>query len=483
MISIEQSIWNNASKTPDKAAVKSGKDCVTYDELRKKICAARNYFMALENYSPRKVVLLAANKQIGFVYAYFGAHMAGLTVVPIDAETNPARFDFITKAVTPFCVAGFDKALGSWQNISMKEFDKIEGVESNVDEFPDMNAVADILFTTGTTGTPKGVPLTFINEAAAARNINAFIRNSSDDTELLALPISHSFGLGRVRCALSNGQTIILLGSFANVKRIFKSIEEDGVSGFSMVPSGWKFLQKMSGNKLGEYADRLKYIEMGSAFFSENDKRELANLLPNTRVTMHYGLTEASRSGFMEFLEDNRFLNSVGKPSPFTDIQVFDENGKMFSDGEEGEIAVTGERVTHGYLGNVASDNFFGEYFRTGDWGTKNADVYIFLKSCKKENINVGGKKVSPVEVETELNRIPCIEESACIAVSDPEGVLGEVVKAFLVKKGFEPEMSFAEIASLLTGKIESYKMPAIYEWIDAIPKTSNGKIQRGLLK
>ena len=155
MISIEQSIWNNASKTPDKVAVKSGKDSITYNELCRKICAARNYFLALENYSPRKVVLLAANKQIGFVYAYFGAHMAGLTVVPIDAETNPARFDFITKAVTPFCVAGFDKVLGCWQNVSLKEFDKIEGVESDVDEFPDMDAVADILFTTGTTGTKK----------------------------------------------------------------------------------------------------------------------------------------------------------------------------------------------------------------------------------------------------------------------------------------------------------------------------------------
>ena len=85
--------------------------------------------------------------------------------------------------------------------------------------------------------------------------------------------------------------------------------------------------------------------------------------------------------------------------------------------------------------------------------------------------------------METELNKIPCIEEAACIAVPDPEGVLGEVVKACLVKKSSEPEMSFAEIASLLTGKIESYKMPAIYEWIEAIPKTSNGKIQRGLLK
>lgn len=483
MITIEQNIWNNAAQNPDKIAVKSGKDSVSYRDLCEKISAARNYFIRLENYGPKKSVILAANKQIGFVYAYFGAHLAGLTVVPIDAETNPARFDFITKAVSPFCVIGFDKALGAWENVSLKDFDNIESVASHVEKFPDMDSVADILFTTGTTGTPKGVPLTFKNEAAAARNINMYIKNSADDVELLALPVSHSFGLGRVRCCLSNGQTIILLGSFANVKRIYKSIEEDGVTGFTMVPSSWKFLQKMSGNKLGDYANQLKYIEMGSAYFSEHDKRELANLLPNTRVTMHYGLTEASRSTFMEFHEDDKCLNSVGKPSPYTDIQVFDENGNILSVDEEGEIAVKGEHVTKGYLDNALYDVFFGEYFRTGDWGTKNSDGYIFLKSRKKELINVGGKKVSPIEVEAELNKIPCVEESACIAVPDPEGVLGEVVKACMVKKVDTMEISFPEISSMLTGKIESYKIPIVYEWVESIPKTSNGKIQRGLLK
>ena len=346
-----------------------------------------------------------------------------------------------------------------------------------------MDSVADILFTTGTTGTPKGVPLTFKNEAAAARNINAFIRNKTDDVELLALPISHSFGLGRVRCCLSNGQTLILLGSFVNVKRIYKSFEEDGVTGFTMVPSSWKFLQKMSGNQLGNYASRLKYIEMGSAYFSESDKSELALLLPNTRVTMHYGLTEASRSAFMEFHEDALFLNSVGKASPNTEIQVFDESGNMLPLGEDGEICVKGEHVTQGYLNHPNDEVFFGDYFRTGDWGTKDSNGYIFLKSRKKELINVGGKKVSPIEVEDQLALIPGIAESACIAVPDPGEVLGEVVKACLVAEPNAERPTFEEIASALSRKLESYKIPAVYEWVNEIPKTSSGKIQRGLLK
>jgi len=483
MISVERSIFEYAKSNPSKIALKSGKAIATYGELAGRIIAAKLFFESLPNYGVGKKVVLAAGKQIGFVYAYFGAHLAGLTALPIDSETNPTRFDFIVKAVEPFAVVGFDKIQGAWNSVSLKSFDTIDAASTDNVVFPDMETVADILFTTGTTGTPKGVPLTFANEAAAARNINAFIKNTEADVELLALPISHSFGLGRIRCCLSNGQTLILLGSFVNVKRIYKSFEEDGVTGFTMVPSSWKFLQKMSGNQLGSYASQLKYIEMGSAYFSENDKRELASLLPNTRVTMHYGLTEASRSAFMEFHEDDCFLNSVGKASPFTDIQVFDENGKTLPVGEEGEICVKGEHVTHGYLNHPNSETFFGDYFRTGDWGTKNSSGYIFLKSRKKELINVGGKKVSPIEVEDQLALIPGIAESACIAIPDPGEVLGEVVKACLVAEPSAERPTFEEITIALSGKLEGYKIPVVYEWIDAIPKTSNGKIQRGLLK
>lgn len=483
MISVEQSIFEFAKQNPQKSALKSGKMSVSYGDLVNRCLAAKCFFEAMSNYKKGACVILAAGKQVEFAYAYFGAHLAGLKVAPIDPETNPTRFDFIAQTLNPFVVIGFDKIQGFWANISLKDFGIQEILPQTEISFPDMDSVADILFTTGTTGTPKGVPLTFKNEAAAARNINAFIRNKTDDVELLALPISHSFGLGRVRCCLSNGQTLILLGSFVNVKRIYKSFEEDGVTGFTMVPSSWKFLQKMSGNQLGNYASRLKYIEMGSAYFSESDKSELALLLPNTRVTMHYGLTEASRSAFMEFHEDALFLNSVGKASPNTEIQVFDESGNMLPLGEDGEICVKGEHVTQGYLNHPNDEVFFGDYFRTGDWGTKDSNGYIFLKSRKKELINVGGKKVSPIEVEDQLALIPGIAESACIAVPDPGEVLGEVVKACLVAEPNAERPTFEEIASALSRKLESYKIPAVYEWVNEIPKTSSGKIQRGLLK
>lgn len=484
MITVEQALWEQAQRQSDKVAIKSGKDSATYGQLCQRILMAKAYFEQLPGYAKGGSIMLAAGKQIEFLYAYFGAHLAGLVVAPIDAETNPTRFGYIADAINPFCVIGFDKMETERQKVSLKSFrpDVMpEATESAFNECQ-LDDVADILFTTGTTGAPKGVPLTYRNEAAAARNINEYIGNQREDVELLALPVSHSFGLGRVRCCLTNGQTLILLGSFVNVKKIFRTIEEEKVAGFTMVPSSWKFLQKMSGDQLGQFHTYLKYIEMGSAYFSAEDKRHLASLFPTTRVTMHYGLTEASRSAFMEFHVDDAKIGTVGKASPHTDIQVFDEHGNMLPQGAEGEICVKGEHVTRGYLGLDSKDFYYGDgYFRTGDSGTIDSEGYISLKARIKELINVGGKKVAPTEVDEQIQKIAGVADCACVAAKDPDGVLGEVVKAFIVKEA-DSELTFEQITEQLSGRLESYKIPALYAWIDTIPKTQNGKIQRNLL-
>ncbi len=485
-MTIEQQICIQSQKYPDKIAIKSGKDSCTYMELIDRMLVVRDYLMSLPGYQKGKTLILSAGKQIEFVYTYFASHLAGILVVPIDPETNPTRLGYIIDSVEPYCIIGFDNNEVAVQKVSLKDIKEItRGERETPDaliEYPNEDEIADILFTTGTTGVPKGVPLTFRNESAAARNINTYIGNTPEDVEMLALPVSHSFGLGRLRCCLSNGQTLILLGSFVNVKRIYRTIEEEHVTGFTMVPASWKFLQKMSGNQIANYCDSLKYIELGSAYLSESDKRELANLLPNTRIAMHYGLTEASRSAFLEFHEDAENIGSVGKASPYTDIKVFNEEGQEVIAGLEGEICVKGEHVISHYLNVDNGDLFYGEnYFRTGDSGYVDDNGYIYLKSRIKELINVGGKKVAPSEVDEQLLLIDGVSDCACVASKDPEGVLGEIVKAFIVKDK-DCTLTFDDIKTALIGKLESYKIPVDYEWIDAIPKTSNGKVLRNLL-
>lgn len=480
MKTIEEQIFDHVQNTPDKVALISGDTEITYSQLWDYcLCAAEKLKQDYHLKKGDRVILSAAGN-IEFVYAYLGVHIAGGICVPIDPDTNQTRFEYIEESTTPVCVMGL---LHNVKKETIPFTDVVNGTSKASYVAPEQGQVADILFTTGTTGAPKGVALSYNNLSAAARNINAFIGNTSSDVELLALPVSHSFGLGRLRCSLSKGATVVMLGTFANVKKFFKEMARCQVTMFAMVPASWGFIKKMSGKYIGKFADQLKYIEIGSSFMPVEDKELLMSLLPDTRICMHYGSTEASRSAFMEFHAYKDNLLSIGKASPNVEIKIFTSQGTPAALGEEGEVCVKGEHVTCSYWNETperfASD-FYDGYFRTGDCGTMDAEGNIYLKSRIKEMINVGGKKVSPMEVEDILNTIPGIKESACIGIPDPGIVLGEVVKAFIVA---DDNLSDEEIMKQLRPQLEVYKLPVEIERINAIPKTGSGKIQRLSLK
>ena len=476
-MTIEHLIHGHSQASPEKTALISGGLEITYAGLWKEILKKASWFSRFAEKGDR--VILSASKSIEFVYAYFGAHLSGMICVPIDPETNATRLGRIMDVAKPKFVVG---ELRNHGEVKVIPFEEISAEDSSeIFGFPDENAVADLLFTTGTTGLPKGVALTFKNQMAAAVNINTFIGNTADDVELLTLPISHSFGLGRLRCVLSKGGTLVMLGSFASMKKFFGEMERCAVTGFGMVPASWAYILKMSGDKIGQFASQLRYIEIGSAFMPLENKQKLMQLLPSTRICMHYGLTEASRSAFISFHDDKDHLMSVGKPSPNTEIAVFAEDGTPSGAEEDGEICVKGDHVCSGYWGEnaeVFEKDFFGDWFRTGDWGHIDSSGYVYMVSRKKEIINVGGKKVSPIEVEEVLDAIDGIEESACIGIHDD--VLGEKVKAFCV---CSKDVDFDQVKKILVQNLENYKVPDCFERVESLPKTASGKLQRLLLK
>jgi long-chain acyl-CoA synthetase len=147
---------------------------------------------------------------------------------------------------------------------------------------------------------------------------------------------------------------------------------------------------------------------------------------------------------------------------------------------------VKGENVMKEYFQNekMTREVFNSDWLYTGDFGYLDEDGYIYLEAREKEMINVGGLKVSPVEIERLLKRHDGIADCACVGMPDPKGIAGEVVKAYLVKKkGNSTEPSFANIVDFLKNRIETYKIPIQIQWFEAIPKTSSGKIQRLKLK
>ena len=475
-MTIEKLIFEHARTAPQKVAIVQGQMEVTYGELWQRIEATAAWFCDHAEHEDR--VIISASKAIEFVYAYFGAHLAGMICVPIDPETNETRLKRIVDVAKPKLIVG---ELRNKDEYDVIPFSECKSAKTEEVKFPKENGVADLLFTTGTTGLPKGVALTYANQMAATNSINTFIGNTTEDVELLALPISHSFGLGRLRCVFAKGATLVMLGSFASMKKFFGEMERCHVTGFGMVPASWAYILKMSGEKIGQFAEQLRYIEIGSAFMSLENKQKLMSLLPHTHICMHYGLTEASRSAFISFHDDADHLTSAGKAAPGSEIGVFNEKGEQIDCNIDGEICVKGDHVCSDYWGMSKTDfkkDFFQDYFRTGDWGHLDEDGYIHLVSRKKEIINVGGKKVSPIEVEEHLNEIDGIIESACVGIHDD--VLGEVVKAYCV---CSKDIDFEEVKKVLFKQIETYKIPTAFECVENLPKTQNGKLQRLLLK
>lgn len=472
-----QAISNNAEKFANRVALIEGNSQVSYSELWKKIIDAAS-FLCYIGLQYGDNIILSARKELEFVYIYFGAHLLGVRNVVIDPTSNDERKQYIVSTVHPKCIFGF--YCKNIQSIDYRDVSFRMPIISNLSKVS-LHDVADIMFTTGTTGNPKGVLLTHLNIYASAYNINNYMGNTSNDIELLGLPICHSFGLGRLRCTLINGATIVILGNFANIKLVFQAIEQYHVTMFGMVPAVWAYIKKFSGTKISKYANQIKYIEIGSAAMQTSEKEELMKLFPNTRICMHYGLTEASRSTFIEFHQSKGHLNSIGKPvSSVVAIQIMDSMGKECPVKTEGEICVKGNMVISSYLLPEDNQNAFRDgFFRTGDWGYKDEDGFIYLTGRLKEMINVGGKKVSPVEVENAIISLG-IEDCVCVGIDDPRGVLGQVVKAYLLKG--TSNLTFEDIMISLMAKLEHFKVPVEYEWVDKIPKTLSGKKQRLLL-
>ncbi|MCM1452584.1 MAG: acyl--CoA ligase [Clostridium sp.] len=471
-----QAIRAHALQTPEKTAIIAlDGEAVSYSRLWRSIRGAAA-FLASQGISKGDRVMLSAQKDAEFIYLYFGAHMIGAVNVVVDAKNNSGHIAYIASVTKPRLAFGVEAEECRSMRFSEIDFGDVVGALPSAGCSED--DPADIMFTSGTTGKPKGVVLSHFNVYSSASNINRFIGNSADDIELLGLPICHSFGLGRLRCNMLAGSTVVLHNGFANIKSVFAAFEKHGVTGFGMVPAIWAYIKKFSGARIGKYAGQIRYIEIGSAAMPIEDKAMLAELFPHTRICMHYGLTEASRSVFMEFHQSIADLGAAGKPVvPEVEVKIMDEEGAEVAAGQEGEVCVKGNMVMKSYY--LPEDNtgaFFGGYFRTGDWGRMSSEGNLYLVARKKELINVGGKKVSPIEIEEALEKAG-VAESMCVAMPDPEGVLGEAPKALLAKGSFS--RSIDEIKRDLASMLESHKLPKAYEVVDAIPKTASGKKKR----
>ena len=462
-------IIQEAELKPEHVAIKDKDRAISLYTLKQDIINAASN-LAQQKVKAGDNVILHTNNSYAFICSYFAVHFLGASCVIVDSKAELSSLTFIRKKTLPCC------ELTSFESLLIPSHE--EYTRSNQ---ASAEMVADIIFTSGTTGEPKGVALTHKQIFYATAHITHQVGNDDTDCELLLMPLCHSFGLGRMRSALFAGTRLVIGYPLNRLKQVFKALDLHQVTGLGIVPAGWDFITLMSKNKIATYASQLKYIELGSAALSTEKKKLMRTLFPSTHLVMHYGLTEVSRAIFSHFHRDPD--EAIGELGTGANIRILDPYGNRVPDGVEGEIGLQSPWMFTGYLNSPELNRsvFADGYFKTGDLGVIENN-YLYLRGRLKEMINVGGKKVNPTDVEKVLLQHPKISDCACVAFAD--ALLGEVVKAFIVVTTYQQEVEkiplpIQQIKTFIQGKLPNHMRPQHYEYVSIIPKTATGKIQR----
>ena len=478
--SLVAAILGHGDRWPERIAIRTPRETISYGALAERIrLAAAKIRRAIGN--PGQRVLLCGPNSPELVVAYFAVHAAGGVAVLLEADIPRETAGWIAhdaQARLALCSRELDLPiavadLASWT--SAGDDRPLESPQCGLQD------PADLIYTTGTSGRRKGVLLAHENIAQAALNINAFVKTRHDDLEVMPLPLSHSFGLGRLRAMAQAGHCLLLLPGMRNPAAVLKQLLDVKAAGLALVPAGFDLILRMTRDRLGDARQHLRYIEIGSAAMPADTKQKLMELLPQTRICHHYGLTEASRAAFTEYHADRDHLASIGQPGPNVSMAVRDEAGHDLGDGQAGEIVVRGGMVMQEYWKQPALTHevLRNGWLRTGDRGRRDAAGYYYLAGRQGDLVNVGGRKVSPEEVEQALNAHPAVVESACVGIPDPQGIVGECLKACVVLRS---EIRDEQLVEWLRTRVEEYKIPRIWQRVEQIAKTASGKIQRHLM-
>jgi acyl-CoA synthetase (AMP-forming)/AMP-acid ligase II len=348
-------------------------------------------------------------------------------------------------------------------------------------ESPGMDDIALVLHTSGTTAAPRTVPLSQGNLSASVDNLIASLALTSDDHCLHVLPMFHIGGLIDVLAApLAAGGSVTCLSGFST-PAFFQALEADRPTWAQTVPA---MLRELVANrdKYGAVAAdvRLRFMRSVSAPLPTGLMREFETGF-GVPVIEIYGMTETAGVITSNPMPDGvRKTGSVGIAAG-PEISVVDDVGNAVPAGKRGEVVVRGASVMRGYDGAAArgQSSFFGNWFRTGDQGYLDENGYLFLTGRIKEIINRGGEKVSPYEIEKVLLDHPDIEDAAVFAV--PHETLGEeIAAAVVVSDG--AAVSADRLARYLRPELVYFKMPRMFRFVDRIPRTAGGKLQRARL-
>jgi len=475
----------------DKTALVFGRQAYSYGQLQKSVNRIAA-FLVKEGLRPGDLVALYVPNSPEWIVAYYGIIRAGGVALCLNPVYKRLEIEHLLKDSRPRFMMISEKLADQVPDpASIPSLESIVSFESHpvlstVLENPDDSAQAPvsiqteaadpcvILYTGGTTGTPKGAMLTNRNILFTAQNVCYHERTRPEDRSLCFMPLNHVFGGNHIMNGIFYGcGTLVLHGGF-DLDRVLASLDRDQVTRFYSVPTIYIRLLATPQNK--RYFSSVNYCFSAATSMASEIVRQWRDLYG---LTIHeaYGMTETASLVTYNHMYRHR-IGSVGTPAGIVDVRIVDPDGKPVRQGETGEIAVRGPNVMKGYLGKPEETAAMVRdgWLHSGDVGRIDADGYLFIVDRIKDVIITGGYNVFPSEVEEVLYTHPGISECAVVGLEHRD--YGEAVTAFVVfKEGFD--VTQAELTAYCKERMASYKVPKEFKPVDQLPKTNTGKILR----
>ncbi len=338
---------------------------------------------------------------------------------------------------------------------------------------------AIIFYTSGTTGKPKGVLVNYRQLEAPPKAMEYFVDLSGKDAALCALPFSHLGGLIYIQGCLVYSLTFVLMERFIPAE-FLKTVAERKITCFWIVPSMYYALLQLKEFESSDLSS-LRWVVTFGASSSPEALRRFQKFCPGAQLLNGWGMTETNAPTVV-LPRGSSKIESVGRPAPWVDISILDENDRPAPAGAVGEVAVRGWVVTDGYFKDPAltAESMRGGWFHTGDLGRIDAEGDLFIVGRKKEMIKVGGEIVFEPEVESVLLRHPAVAEAAVVGV--PDKLRGEVPKAWVVLKQ-EAAVSAEDLRYFCREHLARFKVPHQIEFLSVLPKNRSGKNDKERLR
>ncbi len=491
-------LHQTVQRYPQKPALFFKGEGISFIKLEENVLRLANALRTCGVQKSDKVAIYLPNGP-EYVYSYLACFCLGAVAVPLDYmlktdelisclehsqakvliaeghhEVSLGRLKEAVSSLKVLIVCGekIDHAL-SWNEIMAKASTHWQPIPIN-DQDP-----ALILYTSGTSGKPKGVLLNYKHLEGSPRAMEYFVDLSDQDIKLCALPLSHIAGLIYIQNCVLFGISLVLMERFHPLE-FLRNIESHRVTCFHIVPAMYTAILTLKQIEQFDLSS-LRWVVVFGAPSSPEILRRFQRHCPRAQLLNGWGMTETCPPNTVTPLGSRR-IESVGKPSPHCEIKIFNEDDQEVQAGQVGEIVIRGWVVMEGYYKDPETTSQLKRngWFHTGDLGRFDAEGFLYIVGRKKEMIKVAGQIVYAPEVEEALYKHEAVLEAAVVGIPDP--LRGEAVKAFVVlKEG--GNASEEDLRYFAREHLAHFKVPQVVELKTSLPKNRTGKIDKELLK